>query len=44
MKKIERLFIYSGVCIAVGHVAIARAIAEQLRKGWSPNCLRAIGR
>lgn len=33
----------SGVCIAVGHVAIARTIAEQLRKGWSQSCLRAIG-
>jgi preprotein translocase subunit SecD len=33
----------SGVCIAVGHVAIARTLAEQLRKGWSQGCLRAIG-
>ncbi|WP_152539878.1 SecDF P1 head subdomain-containing protein [Afipia sp. P52-10] len=32
----------AAICIAVGHVADARALARQLRKGWSFTYLQAV--
>lgn len=32
----------SGICIAVGHVAIARTLAARLRKGWSFTYLQEV--